>query len=146
MNASIHLCNGTGGSYICGKIRGVAVTIENRITRLEVAFEHSQTDMADIKAEIRSVREDTSDLRVMLARIPTKNELITYFGIAITVILTAAAIALSSFSTGGGFIGIFADRVLDQKEHDRQIDGKLDRLLSEQNRAAEQVQAVRGKR
>ena len=56
--------------------------MESRITRLEAAMEHMQRDIAELKADVRSIR--TTDFRIML-------------GALITVALGLAAIMAEGF-------------------------------------------------
>lgn len=65
--------------------------MENRITRLEVEFEHVRKDLDEIKS-------DTKDILVKLASVPTSDKL---FGYTATVAALAVAII-------GVFIGVLA--------------------------------------
>lgn len=56
--------------------------MESRITRLEAAMEHMQRDIAELKADVRSIR--TTDVRIV-------------FGALITVALGLAAIMAKGF-------------------------------------------------
>ena len=65
--------------------------MENRITRLEVEFEHVRKDLDEIKS-------DTKDILVKVASVPTSDKL---FGYTATVAALAVAVI-------GVFIGVLA--------------------------------------
>ena len=58
------------------------LAMESRITRLEAAIDHMQRDIAELKADVRSIR--TTDFRIM-------------FGALVTVALGLAAIMAKGF-------------------------------------------------
>lgn len=63
--------------------------METRLTKLETEFVHVRKDLDDIRADLRDNRTFQNEMRITLARLPSKGEL---FGYTATVAAIAFAI------------------------------------------------------
>lgn len=81
---------------------GMSGGMEHRIARLEAHAEHAQTDLSDLKQDMRDVRDRLRGLEVKVEHLPSKGFIAVAVsaGIGLTSAVITLAVAYQDFLAG----------------------------------------------